>query len=562
VKRGGKRRRAQASFDEQLQGWARRAGVRRACCVLILAGFALQAIVAARTLTPTVDEFIYVPTGYYYLETGDFGFDSTNPPLVKLAMALPLFAMDVQLDLDPRWHDDHMGWGPWIFGTRFMELNSARYLDVFFAARLVIVAIGVGLGVLVFARARKLLSPVGAVATLLLYATMPPLIAHGAVGTLDMGVTALLFAAFCTLDHFATARTLRSAAATGLLFGLAFAAKGVTALLVPLVPVMVAVEWRTWTRADVQRLLAGGAVMGVSAWVAVLAAYGFSGFPLPAPLLEGIRFQVAASSAGEFPAFLNGHWSQTGWWYYYLVTLGLKTPIATLVLVVLGVAVMAKRRLRQPGDLWMLLPPLLLLYALSFHYGKNYGVRYLLPAFPFLLLVAGCGVDVLLRAGRSGPAVVGVLLAWQFAACTLATPQQLAYFNEFAGGPDEARQRLLDSNLDWGQDLGAVKTYLNSRGTTQICLGYFGHVDPHVYGIDYSFPPPQPAPGRCAISANFLAGYPYGITYAGERVLGVRPGMWSWFDRLQPIARVGSSIYVFDVTANDVARLNRTPSRW
>jgi hypothetical protein len=299
--------------------------------------------------------------------------------------------------------------------------------------------------------------------------------------------------------------------------------------------------------------------MGLGAWITVLAAYGFSGFPLPAPLLEGVRFQIAASSAGEFPAFLNGRWSQTGWWYYYLVALVLKTPIPTLVLLLVGLFVIARQRLRGAGDLWMLLPPLFLLYLLSFHYGKNYGVRYLLPAFPFFLLIAGRGVDFLVRAGRYGPALVGVLLAWQLAACTLVAPHHLAYFNEFAGGPDAARRHLLDSNLDWGQDLGALKTYLDKRGTKQICLGYFGHVDPHLYGIDYTFPPTQPTPGRCAISANFLAGYPYGITYAGERVLGVRKGMWSWYDRLRPTARVGRSIYVFDVTADDVARLGRTP---
>jgi hypothetical protein len=208
----------------------------------------------------------------------------------------------------------------------------------------------------------------------------------------------------------------------------------------------------------------------------------------------------------------------------------------------------------------MLLPPLLLLYVLSFHYGKNYGVRYLLPAFPFLLLIAGRGVDWLLGRGRAGSATVAVLLAWQLAASTLTTPHQLAYFNELAGGPDAARRRLLDSNLDWGQDLGALAQYMKARGMHQICLGYFGHVDPKVYGIDFRFPPTEPAAGRCAISANFLAGLPYGVTYAGERVLGVRSGMWSWYDRLRPSARVGRSIYVFDVTAADVARLRGTPA--
>jgi hypothetical protein len=60
-------------------------------------------------------------------------------------------------------------------------------------------------------------------------------------------------------------------------------------------------------------------------------------------------------------------------------------------------------------------------------------------------------------------------------------------------------------------------------------------------------------PVRCAISANFLAGYPYAITYDGERVFGVKRNAWSWFDRYKPVARVGRSIYVYDLTAADVS---------
>jgi 4-amino-4-deoxy-L-arabinose transferase-like glycosyltransferase len=533
---------------ERLQTDARRPASRIAAFVVLLGGFAVQALVAARTNTPTPDEFVYVPAGYYYLETGDFGFDSTNPPLLKMAMALPLLGMDMRLDLDPRWRDNRTGWGAWIFGTRFMEVNRTRYLEAFFAARVVVVGIGIALGALVFRRAATLLSPLGALATLLLYATMPPIIAHSAVATLDVGVTALLFAAFLTLDRFAARSTWPWAASTGALLGLALAAKGVAALFVALVPVLLVLDRRRWDRARLLGLLA----MAAGGWIAVLAAYRFSGFPLPAPLLEGLRFQMTAGSAGEFPAFLDGHWSQTGWWYYYLVALLLKTPIPSLVLLVVGAAVVARRRGRAPGDLWTVLPPLFLLYVLSFHYGKNYGIRYLLPAFPFFLLLAGRGVDALLGAGRYGPPLVGALLAWQLAASALVAPDHLAYFNELAGGPDHARRLLLDSNLDWGQDLGRLKDYLDARGIDRICLGYFGHVDPRLYGIDYSFPPTTPTPGRCAVSANFLAGYPYGITYAGEKVLGVRAGAWSWFDRFRPVARVGRSIYVFDVQPGDI----------
>ena len=549
---------ASAPFIARLQTLARRRAVRIGAAVVMLGFFAVNALVVARTDTPTIDEFAYLPTGYYHLRTGDLTFDTTNPPLLKMTMALPLLAMNLQLDTDPRWRDNRTGWGPWIFGTRFMNLNRGRYLDAFFAGRAVVVALGVALGVLVLARARELLSPLGALAALLLYATMSPLIAHSAVATLDMGVTALLFAAFLTLDRFIAIKTWPWAAATGVLLGLAFTAKGVTALFLPLVGVLAALEWRGWQRAGVVQTLAGFAVMGIAAWIAVLAVYGFSGFPLPAPLVEGVRYQLKASGTGEYRAFLNGQWSQTGWWYYNLVVLLVKTPLASLALLLVGAVALCARRLRERGAVWLILPPLFLLYVLSFHYGKNYGIRYLLPAFPFFVLLAGRGVDTLLRWGRSGAIVVAVLLAWQLAACTIAAPSHLGYFNELAMGPDRARHLLIDSNIDWGQDLGRLKTYLAARGTDRICLGYFGHVDPQLYGIQYSFPAGHPEPGLCAVSVNYLAGYPYAVTYA-ERIRAVRDGAWSWFDRLRPVARVGSSILVFDVTARDVASLSGAP---
>jgi hypothetical protein len=535
----------------ELQSVAARAGVRWTALVLVLGAFAIQGVVAAHTNTPTPDEFVYVPEGYYHLRTGDLSFDPTNPPLLKMAMALPLLAMDIELDTDPRWRDERTGWGPWTFGTRFMNQNREHYLDAFFAARLVVLVVAIGLGALVFRRARAVLSPVAAIAALVLYATAAPILAHGSLATLDVGVSALLFASLLALERFSRRQDARSAGGTGVLLGLALAVKGVAAIFFPLVPVLLAVSWKSWDRAGLRRLAIGAATMAVCAWLAIEAAYGFSGFPLPAPLLEGIRFQAEASGSGEFPAFLYGEWSQTGWWTYYAVALALKTPIPMLLLIGVGLVAMA-RRWRDPEMPWIVLPPLFLLYVLSFHYGKNYGIRYLLPAFPFLVLLAGRGVDALLGLRKHGVKAVAGLLVWQIAACAFATPHHLAYFNELAGGPDNARRLLLDSNLDWGQDLGRLKKYLDENGIDHVCLGYFGHVDPHVYGIEYSFPPNTPTPGRCAVSANFLAGYPYGITYAGEGVLAVPPGTWTWFDRFQPVARVGSSIYVFDVTEADV----------
>jgi hypothetical protein len=527
--------------------------VQRVAAAMLLAFLAANALVIARTDTPTVDEFVYLPAGYYHLRTGDLTFDSTNPPLLKMAMALPLLAMDLELERDPRWRDNRTGWGPWIYGTRFMEMNRARYLDAFFAGRLTTIAFAVATGALLWWWAGTMLSPVAALAALAIWCTQPTVIAHGALATLDLGVTALVFAAFVALSRFSATELRPWAALAGALLGLGIAGKGVTLVFLPLVPLLAALGWRGWDRERLLKLADGMVVLAVGAWVVLLAVYQFSGFPLPAPVMEGIRFQANASSAGEFPAFLNGGWSQTGWWYYFLEAFVLKTPIPTLVLVVAGLVVIARRRGRGVIDPWIVLPPLFLLYVLSFHFGKNYGVRYLLPALPFLALVAGVAVDAFRRDRRAAIALAG-LFAWQAGSCVVAAPHQLAYFNLFAGSQDHARRLLLDSNLDWGQDLGRLADYLKAHGVERIGLGYFGHVDPDLYGIAWTLPPQAPAPGRYAVSANFLAGYPYAITYA-DRMIGVKRGAWSWLDRLAPTARIGSSIYYFDVGDDDARRL-------
>jgi hypothetical protein len=534
--------------------WLSTALGERLVALGLLAVFAVMGVAAAHTHTPTVDEFVYLPAGYYHLRTGDLTFDPTNPPLMKMLPAVPLLFMNLELDRDPRWRDNRTGWGPWNFGTRFMETNRTRYLDAFFAGRLVVLALGVATGVLVWLWARRLLSPPAALVVLLLYVTMPAVIGHAALTTLDVGVTALIFGAFFALREFTERRARGWAIAAGVLFGLGIAAKGVTFIVLPLVPVLVATTWGRWEREGVLVLADGLVAMAVAAWIALLAVYQFQGFPLPAPILDGIKFQLNASSAGEFPAFLHGEWSQTGWWYYFPIAFVLKTPLPTIVLMLVGIWTVARRRLHGAGDLWMLLPPLWLLYVLSFHYGKNYGVRYLLPVLPFLAMLAGVGAETWLKERRTTIALA-VLLVWQAAATMIATPHHLAWFNVLAGPTDHARRWLLDSNLDWGQDLGRLADWVKAEGGSEICLGYFGHVDPKLYGITYTLPPTAPTVGRCAVSANFLAGYPYAITYAGPRMHGVRRDAWTWFDRLQPTARIGSSIYVFDVTEADVRRL-------
>src|SRR5262249_50798234 len=152
----------------------------------------------------------------------------------------------------------------------------------------------------------------------------------------------------------------------------------------------------------------------------------------------------------------------------------------------------------------MLLLPAATILAIASATGMQLGVRYLLPAFPFLFLVAGqsaCWLDWTrsrLRTLLVAAAPITLPLSLRH------HPDHLAYFNEWAGGPIGGREHLVDSNLDWGQDLAELWRFLDAHDVDEIGLAYFGMVPPTAEGFRYHIPVWPPKPGWYAISVNFL----------------------------------------------------------
>lgn len=523
-----------------------------ALAIILLLCFLIVGLIEAQSHTPTVDEFAYLPMGLSYWRSGQFDIDRRGPPLMKMWGALPLLVMGAKLPAEPQWRGDGEGWWPWIYGTRFMQVNSARYFSLYMAGRTMMVLIGVAGGLLVWHWAKCVHGRAIALGCLLLYCTSPTVIAHSAVATLDIGVCVFVLASFYTLWRWTGSGRLVWAAVTGAAFGLALASKFSALFLLPLIPALAAIRWRDWrSRQSWIEFTRGLALAAFSCWLTIECAYLFQGLPLPNALIAGVRYKSADQSTGECLSFLLGSWSDRGWRAYYLVAMMLKFTIPFLILLLISLVVSLRRRDHWRNDLWFILPPLLLCYVLSFHYFINYGIRYLLPGIPFLFLFCGRGFEHLSRHAVGRVALVA-LLAWQSLAFFGSIPHHLSYFNELAGGPEYNRRQLLDSNLDWGQDLGALRDYLNEAGLGHIGLAYFGHVDPRLYGIKYSLPPREPTPGWYAVSANYLGGYPYAITYAGVEPVTVPPGAWTWFNRFRPVAIAGRSIFIYRITAADV----------
>jgi len=157
------------------------------------------------------------------------------------------------------------------------------------------------------------------------------------------------------------------------------------------------------------------------------------------------------------------------------------------------------------------------------------GFRHLLPIVPFAAMLAAAGAAHLART-RAGRALAGLLLAWQVASTTLAHPDYLAYFQEMAASRGD--QVLVDSDLDWGQDVLRLADATDAR-TQPLTVAYFGTADLRRH-LRVSFRILRPGQ------------QPYGWIALSETILrkGKPPGRFAFLDGV-PYTTIGKSIRLY-----------------
>jgi 4-amino-4-deoxy-L-arabinose transferase-like glycosyltransferase len=556
--------------------------------------------------SPTVDEQNHLARGAAFVRTGDPRLSLEHPPLVNTLSALPLLMLpDVVLPLD------HTSWERqppdvyWYhFAEQFLWVANDDVTRMMFLARLPIVFLTLGLALVGYHFAGQLWGAAARIWAFLFLLFDPNVLAHGRYTTTDLGGTAFLFLAVFLLwrmwqaDGWHWRRWLWAALGMGLAFG----SKLSMLVFVPIFALVAVLplfgeEKSTAEARRAQSGFGGRAVRrlgqflsaGLLSIVVVWAIFGFEwgaflfkddGYFVglndwrgPMPTFWAGLEQVLFISSGGRPAFLLGQFSNEGFWHYFPVAFLVKTPLVTIAGLVTAIIFLLngmrmnadERGLIRRNALFLLLPAIFY-FLFSMQSSLNIGYRHLLPILPFVyVLMSGVACGGWQVAGgklhsrftfyvsRFMLPVVLLGLLW---ADLAIYPHFLSYFNVAAGGPENGRNILIDSNIDWGQDLLRLQEWMDENDVESVKLGWFGTAVPNYYGINYEpipgsplyefyalwgsppFDPTAPEPGIYAISVTSLWELP---------LPNDKKYVYPWFRAREPDDRIGYSILIYEI---------------
>lgn len=536
----------------------------------------------------TLDETVMIPSAYYHLAAANFQLVHDHPPLSKILAALPLLLIQ-PAELSAR----NMVGAPYSFEREsayqgyFWHDNRAKFEEISFWARVPMIALAAGLGVLIFIFARDQFGPRAAVLAVALYSLEPTVLAHGRVVQTDVPAAFGYLLVCFTLCRYLRARDWRNAVWLGVACGIALLGKFSMFIIAPaLFVVLIVLIWKARkTRPQVKALAVHAAIVTIVTIIVIQAAYFFQSRPLttadafwitdafpnnaeavsiavnllsyilPTDYVLGVFWQLWHSAEGH-QAGLMGMYSMKGWWYYFPIAFALKTTIPFLLLSLASLG-WATYQIVRKGErhLLILLVPFAIYTVFVMLSPINIGVRYFLPAYPFLFILGGALLDRLLRK-RTGAALIGfavavVLVGWIGIEAMRTYPNYMSYMNQLASQKPHWWY-LSDSNVEWGEDIKDLAAYLHERGETRVrstVLGGFmllGHHGIENFELATSVPVDLPETRYTAIGASFLNG----STVPG-RIHGVflteqeRVNYFDTYRHRTPEAIFGGSIYLY-----------------
>lgn len=560
-------------------------GVALVALLLLLNG--TLATTSALRKSVTVDEFAWLPNGMAILRTGSFHIQADTPPLGKVLPALAVAGF-TSAKFDGQTAQELKS--AWACGHQFIAQNPDDFHGYFMVGRgpsIVILSLTCLFSYLLAAR---LYGRSGGLLTAACVCLSPNLIAHGRLATNDIHLTFGVVLVVFAVDMLLKRPRWQAALLLGLGLALALLSKFTGVVVFLLTPIVIAVclllakfaqqtsehrsddapepdaTWGSASRAVLMQTL----VACCFAILLVNLAYGFQGslttlgafefqssgmqklqaslpgwlpMPLPSEYVLGPDKQLMDSG---YESYLMGRFRNSGFWSYYVVAFLVKTPLGLLAFGAVATLAGGRPRLRET-PLLAFGVFLFVFFTVAGH--KNIGLRYLLMMIPLGCVFLGRFVNSSLwteseRSRRVAVLTTSVLWLGLLFATVSQWPHYLPFFNIVSGGPSNGRLWLLDSNIDWGQDLLLLREFMEKHQIDEVDLAYFGRVRPEHYDINFHHLVTQSKNRYAVISANLLWGRRYYVN--GTAYWIEDRDHYASYRQGRPVAVLGHTLYVFD----------------
>ncbi|MDD5145298.1 MAG: glycosyltransferase family 39 protein [Candidatus Pacebacteria bacterium] len=505
-------------------------------------------------------------------------------------------------------------WDQFNFASQFLYYSGNNPDQILFWSRIPMILVFLLLGFFIFFWAKELFGNTAALISLFLFSFSPIFLANGRLVTTDVGAAfGTVFATYFWLK-FLKNPSKKSIIFAGLAFGIAMLLKFSLILLLPFfalitlvfaglkqdtekkyktlfkyvgfsfLALLIGVVFIIWpvyefhvsnypqTRQiqDTQALLATTLVPKSVINLNLLMDKNQITRPLGQYFL-GLLTATNRTSTGNTTYFM-GQISADSWKSYFPIVYFIKNPLAFHILTFIAIIFLIwflirknlKEQIKSHFTVFSMFVFLAIYWATSLVSNLNIGVRHLLPIFPFTILLVSGGISYLLKEPylKLNPvrnlkflngvkyAILGILVLWQAVSLILVFPHFIAYFNEAIGGPNLGYMYVVDSNLDWGQDLKRLAKYIDENKIDKIYLDYFGGGNANYYLKEkyapwwgQRSPDELPKGSYLAVSATLLQGG----RATPAKGFDQPSDYYRWLDKYTPVAKIGYSIFVYKI---------------
>ncbi|MFW6134518.1 MAG: ArnT family glycosyltransferase [Elusimicrobiota bacterium] len=555
--------------------------MKKYCPVILLLIFFLICIFSYQNKSPTYDEIQHLSSGYLTLKTGKMDIGIGHPHLFRIFIALPLLVMNPEYShkhpiLNRNLSDNPTEWSvrleyDFAYDFFYKQKNNSDLL--FFWGRLFSVFIGMILGAGIYFLARNIYGDKGGIFSLFLFVFSPTIIAHSRLTVNDIaGAGAIFFTLFAVIKYIKDNR-INNFLLMSLAAGISFLTKFNAVLLIPFILGVMILK-------DKKKAVFKYIIFILILMLIINIFYGFNNtfsqkqlnfrvfsnlipfkvfdswayavyryLPLPEAYLKSFIRLMTHGIRGH-SSFLMGNYSTHGWWYYFPIAFLIKTPVFILGMIIFWIINTCKYKQINNSEI-VLISFFALFLIVSVNTGINIGHRHLLPIYPIIFVLLGKVFNQKKAYINKKSLIIGLPMIYVFFT-QLYFPHYIPFFNILVT-PCNGYKYLLDSNLDWGQDLPGLKKYLSENGNPGLIFSYFGTASIKHYGIRYqnllgrrvheqksTINPYNTKKEYLAVSANNLQG----LYFKSKKIFG-------WLKEKEPVKKIGYSIFVYDISKDE-----------